>query len=209
MSKMGNETKIKLIKNAKNLFAKRGFYGVSLASIAEKTGVTKQALLHYFRNKENLYGEVLDDISNSLNSIVTSSVNESNDPKLQLMLIFDALLKKSLAEKEETMLLMREILDNKNRSNSSQKWYLKDFLKSLTLILSKTPNWENASEAEMLSSIYMLLGSIEYSVISEPTLNSIYGKKTYSSFKNNLPLSLRNMVLITVNQGCAHFRKLR
>ena len=40
---MGNETKINLIKNAKNLFAKRGFYGVSLASIAEKTGVSKQA----------------------------------------------------------------------------------------------------------------------------------------------------------------------
>ena len=65
-------------------------------------------------------------------------------------------------------------------------------------ILNKTPNWKNASEAELLSSIYILLGSIEYSVISEPTLNSIYGKKIYSSFKNNFPQSLRNMVLITV-----------
>ena len=206
---MGNETKINLIKNAKNLFAKRGFYGVSLASIAEKTGVTKQALLHYFRNKESLYGEVLGDISNSLNSIVISSINESKDPKLQLIHIFDALLKRSLLEKEETMLLMREILDNKNRSDASQKWYLKDFLKSLTLILNKTPNWKNASEAELLSSIYILLGSIEYSVISEPTLNSIYGQKIYSSFKNNFPQSLRNMVLITVNQGCEHFKELK
>ena len=209
MSRMGNETKIKLIKDAKNLFAKRGFYGVSLASIAEKTGVTKQALLHYFKNKENLYGEVLNDISDSYNSIVISSINSTKDPKLQLIHIFDSLLKRSLAEKEETMLLMREILDNKDRSDTSQKWYLKDFLKSLTLILSKTPNWKNASEAELLSSIYMLLGSIEYSVISEPTLNSIYGKKTYSSFINNFPQSLRNIVLITVNQGCEHFRELK
>ena len=33
---------------AEALFAERGFYGVSIAAIAEQLGLTKQALLHHF-----------------------------------------------------------------------------------------------------------------------------------------------------------------
>ncbi len=47
-------TKQKIQKAAFDLFAKKGYDGVSFQDIADKAGVTKAMLNYYFRNKENL-----------------------------------------------------------------------------------------------------------------------------------------------------------
>ncbi len=57
------DTPAELIAAATRLFAARGFYGVSIAAIAEELGITKQALLHHFGNKEKLYSAVLEGIA--------------------------------------------------------------------------------------------------------------------------------------------------
>ncbi|MEO1420472.1 MAG: helix-turn-helix domain-containing protein, partial [Pseudomonadota bacterium] len=41
-----SDTRNQILDAAEQQFADRGFYGVSLANIAETLGVTKQALLH-------------------------------------------------------------------------------------------------------------------------------------------------------------------
>jgi AcrR family transcriptional regulator len=53
------DTRDAFLDAAKRHFAQRGFYGASIAAIAEELGLTKQALIHHFGTKERLYGEVL------------------------------------------------------------------------------------------------------------------------------------------------------
>lgn len=48
-----------ILEAALALFAERGYRGASLATIAEKVGLTQQGLLHYFPSKERLLAEVL------------------------------------------------------------------------------------------------------------------------------------------------------
>jgi len=48
-----------ILEAALTLFAERGYRGASLATIAEKVGLTQQGLLHYFPSKERLLAEVL------------------------------------------------------------------------------------------------------------------------------------------------------
>ncbi|GIG71093.1 TetR/AcrR family transcriptional regulator [Phytomonospora endophytica] len=48
-----------ILEAALTLFAERGYRGASLATIAEKAGLTQQGLLHYFPSKERLLTEVL------------------------------------------------------------------------------------------------------------------------------------------------------
>ena len=62
-------TRDQLLATARTLFAERGFYGVSIASIANEHGLTKQALLHHFSSKEKLYGEVLKEIADDFAAI--------------------------------------------------------------------------------------------------------------------------------------------
>lgn len=49
----------RFIEAATDVFAERGFYGTSIAAIADALPLTKQALLHHFGSKEKLYAEVL------------------------------------------------------------------------------------------------------------------------------------------------------
>ena len=51
------DTRERFLDAAAEAFAERGFYGTSIAAIAESLPYTKQALLHHFGSKEKLYAK--------------------------------------------------------------------------------------------------------------------------------------------------------
>ena len=53
----------RILVTARDAFAEHGFDGAKLDSIAKAAGVTKQLVYHYFKTKEELYGVVLDRVS--------------------------------------------------------------------------------------------------------------------------------------------------
>ncbi len=55
------ETKQKILNSAAELFAKEGFYKVSVREICSSAGVTKPVLYYYFENKENLLEELVNE----------------------------------------------------------------------------------------------------------------------------------------------------
>lgn len=56
----GEQTKIAILAAAERVFAESGYRGSSLASIAERSGVTQSGLLHHFKTKEELLQAVLE-----------------------------------------------------------------------------------------------------------------------------------------------------
>jgi len=53
-------TQAHILKKAEYLFAKRGYSGVSMREIAEACKMTKANLYYYFKDKESLYVQVLE-----------------------------------------------------------------------------------------------------------------------------------------------------
>jgi len=51
-----------ILAAATRLFAECGFEGTSIATVAERAGISKQNLLYYFPTKPSLYARVLDDV---------------------------------------------------------------------------------------------------------------------------------------------------
>jgi len=49
----------RIIQAAFQLFAERGFYGVSISDVAESAGLVKSSIYHHFENKQALYVAVL------------------------------------------------------------------------------------------------------------------------------------------------------
>jgi len=49
----------RIIKAAEHAFARTGFSGTTMETIAEAVGISKQNLIYYYPNKENLYRRVL------------------------------------------------------------------------------------------------------------------------------------------------------
>ena len=164
-------TKAQFLDVAKKLFAQKGFYGVSIAAISAELGLTKQALLHHFGNKEGLYGTVLEGISQRFLDALEEGPESLQDAVKHL-------LDHMMREKDDARIVMRELLDNSERAERSHKWYLRPFLDHLVDMGRQNPDWSGKSDAEIFAHIYQLVGAVNYWAISGPTLGRMYGPDT-------------------------------
>lgn len=180
---MAQSTRDQLLETARALFAERGFYGVSIAQIADELGLTKQALLHHFASKEKLYGEVLKGISDELAAARRRALSDDDDARVQLRRFLVGMMARSREEKERARLLMRELLDNTRRADTAGAWYLKPLLDDLIAMVKALPRWNSAADAEALALVYQLIGAANYYAISEPTLRGIFGDDAFVSLE--------------------------
>jgi len=61
-SRIRKQNRLRILKAAETVFARRGFKGARLLEIAEEAGLPKANLLYYFRSKEEIYRTVCQDI---------------------------------------------------------------------------------------------------------------------------------------------------
>ncbi|MEM9169072.1 MAG: TetR/AcrR family transcriptional regulator [Pseudomonadota bacterium] len=187
---MSRTTREQMLETARMLFAERGFYGVSIANIADEHGLTKQALLHHFGSKEKIYGEVLKAIAEELNDLMTAVQAGHDDPQTQLTDLFGRMASGRSDDVIRTRLLMRELLDNKHRAQTAGAWYLKPFLKSLTNMAKAIPGWSHAADAQIIAVLYQIIGAVSYYGVSAPTLRGIYGKAGAQAIERAFPAQL-------------------
>ena len=168
------KTKDKLLSTATILFSKNGFYGTSINDVAAEVSVSKQGLLHHFSTKEKLYAEVLSSAAQHLLDFIEGIKREISSPKLQLVTVFQRM---SVADEERIrviILLMRELLDNRERVEHANKWFLRPFLDALVAIVVAGQNQGDFEGRAPLAFVYHLLGATQYYVVSRPTLDKLY-----------------------------------
>ena len=124
---MSKQTRTQFLDTAEQLFAERGFYGVSIAAISDELGLTKQALLHHFGSKEKLYGEVLARISVRYEALLEAANASEQSARDNLVGFITDLHKAAGAYPAEARLLMRELLDNNQRADTATNWYCNRF----------------------------------------------------------------------------------
>jgi AcrR family transcriptional regulator len=64
----GEDTRLRILRTALQVFATEGFEGASTRTLAERANVNLPALQYYFGNKEGLYRAVIDHIGESVES---------------------------------------------------------------------------------------------------------------------------------------------
>ena len=191
---MQDTTREKLLAAAKKQFAEKGFYGASIAQVAGEVGLTKQALLYHFKRKEDLYAEVLEEISQRLLRLVRATVSRPDAPERQFEDIFLGLYALSREYPLDTHILVRELLDNKSRLETVKELYLLPFLTEIVAVVPRMKGFENVQPPAAFCIVYQLIGGIEYFVISTPSLQRMYGTEAYESYRDNFPIELRNQV---------------
>lgn len=187
---MVRDTRSAFVDTATALFSEKGFYGVSLATIADELGLTKQALLHHFGSKQKLYGEVLQATADRMVRLLHSAMDSSADPVQQLQNFFRAAFQGASTDPSDTQLLMRELLDNERRAESAAVWYLKPFLSSLTDVVVSIPG-QSTDRTAALAAVYAMLGALNYFAISGPTLRQMYGDHSYEQLEHEYDLQLQ------------------
>ena len=151
-------------------FAEHGFHGVSLAAMAREAGVSKQALLHFFGTKERLYGEVL----SALNERLCAEIEAARrpDPKAHLRCYFLNMGEAALTDQRDVRLVVRALLDSDPKA---QNWPLMPYLDRLIRLVQALPGGTEMSRNRALNEAYRFIGSVQYTAISLPTIEGIYG----------------------------------
>ena len=198
---MHADTRQRLLDIAEQLFAERGFYGVSIATIASEVGFTKQGLLHYFSSKEKLYGAIVQRISDDFQDHQREALQASEDPAERLEKFYAALAEPTETNVQRTRLLMRELLDNNERAAKAENWYLRPFLDRLISMVKDVNKSEKLSDAEALAYGYQLLGAVNYFLISTSTLKAMYGAKFIAAISTDFIKNLNRLINQGLNSG--------
>ena len=198
---MHADTRQRLLDIAEQLFAERGFYGVSIAAIASEVGFTKQGLLHYFNSKEKLYGAIVQRISDDFQDHQREALQASEDPAEGLEKFYAALAEPTETNVQRTRLLMRELLDNNERAAKAENWYLRPFLDRLISMVKDVNKSEKLSDAEALAYGYQLLGAVNYFLISTSTLKAMYGAKFIEAISTDFIKNLNRLINQGLNSG--------
>ena len=191
---MHTDTRQRLLDIAEQLFAERGFYGVSIAAIASEMGFTKQGVLHYFNSKEKLYGAILQRISDDFQERQTESEQAFEEPTERLKQFYAALAEPTDTNTRRTRLLMRELLDNNARAANAESWYLREFLERLIGMVKAIEDLQALSDEEALSFAYQLLGAVNYFLISPATLGGIFGEKYLAKISTGFSFALNSLI---------------
>ena len=198
---MRADTRQRLLDIAEQLFAERGFYGVSIAAIASEVGLTKQGLLHYFNSKEKLYGAIVQRISDDFQDHQREALQASEDPAERIEKFYAALAEPTETNVQRTRLLMRELLDNNERAAKAENWYLRPFLDRLISMVKDVNKSEKLSDAEALAYGYQLLGAVNYFLISTSTLKAMYGAKFIEAISTDFIKNLNRLINQGLNSG--------
>lgn len=69
-----------LLASARDLFAERGFAGVGTEEIVQRAGVTRGALYHHFRGKDDLFRAVYEEVEQELMQQIAEAALGGDDP---------------------------------------------------------------------------------------------------------------------------------
>jgi len=78
------KTRAAILKAALHEFAAEGVAGARTDYIARSAGVNKALLYYYFRDKESLYGAVIDDVFQALRERLLTVLNSNLEPRAKL-----------------------------------------------------------------------------------------------------------------------------
>jgi AcrR family transcriptional regulator len=85
-------TRNALIEAARGLFSERGYAGVSTEEIVQAAGVTRGALYHHFRDKQDLFTAVVEQLEQQLLEQVAAAAMGEPDPWEQQIVAVGAFL---------------------------------------------------------------------------------------------------------------------
>jgi len=157
-----------LVARAAVWFGEHGFDGGSLRELGAELGVTAPTLLHHVGSKQKLYARVLAHVADDLAAAIDARATGADED--QIAGLVDAYLEWSRANEAYARLLMRELLDNRERAANGKYWPLAGVVQKVTAQVRRV---RGGSEVDAAMVVFQAIGAIAYFAAAEPTLRKI------------------------------------
>ncbi len=109
MGKKSAITRTKIIDTAMALFLEKGYDGVRMQELADKAGVNKGLLHHYFQNKQTLFNTILNEAFDQLFGKIAASLASANSLEDKINFIIDAYFEMLLANPRLPVFVLFEL----------------------------------------------------------------------------------------------------
>ena len=112
MQVLKDELRHKILLESQHLFLQKGYDRTSLQMIADKVNISKSNLYHYFKNKEELFYELMDGAAEGLKRLIMRFRDKRFDPRTGAreyqVLLTEEVISLLLAEKYGLLLIMEQ-----------------------------------------------------------------------------------------------------
>lgn len=170
--KRGRETREAILAAAERLFARKGFSGTSLSDICAEVQIAKASLLHHFPGKERLYAAVLESIAGSLEPYV-EKCRRTDDPRAALVGMAEDLDRWGEMYSDANRILMRDMLDRRDRPGEPEIWALDFFIGTLREQFGKLEKRGALAGMRFEGFLAFYLGSNIYAHLARETLEGM------------------------------------
>ena len=157
-SKSAKKSYVDILDHATQLFARTGYHGMSMRHLASAVGVSPAALYHHFKNKDELYIQVIKRVFEKNTRRVKAVMADNKDPTKKLeafILWFVSTLNK---DKDFRKLLQWVMLDSEPKR--VQKFTKKTFNDLFSVIQSLGDSFKHQYDPKLLST--SIVGLILY-----------------------------------------------
>jgi Transcriptional regulator len=130
--RMANMTnpKLRILETAEELFAAKGFDGVTVRDIAEHAQVNVAMINYYFGNKDDLYLGIVESYLEAINREMEKVLAQETDPCLRLKLFIESYVNFLFSKAKTAQLVLRsEFQDNANIDRFVSNYFAKNQIK--------------------------------------------------------------------------------
>jgi len=125
------ESRAAILKAAAREFAEHGIAGARTDAIAREAGVNKALLYYYFKDKETLYGAVLDDAFSGLKATVFRVLDSDLPPREKMLAYAEAYFDFVASNQLYPRLMQREMMQARDGQSPNIDKVVKNYIQPI------------------------------------------------------------------------------
>ena len=159
-----SESKQEILKIATRLFARQGFKGTTLQSIADGVGMKKPSLLYHYPSKKAIHQAVIQDLKYSWRARLPEILAAALKGTDQFTAIFGEVVLFFKADPNRALLIMREVVERPKQTSEHIGSGVKPWLAMISESISKGKEAGRVrddidAEAYLIECIILLVGT--------------------------------------------------
>lgn len=194
-------TKDHILQSAVKLFAKEGYDGLKMDTLASFAKVNKATIYYYFKNKQTLYETIIENIARSYYQNMQKHLFDKNDPEEKVDALIDAALIFIETHRDIAKIMMIELSCEWKNIDEKVKENFIPIISTIKTILQEGENKGVLNRINPLLLQGLLMGGFNYYLL----MKSIF-KGFESASKLDIELSdgkheIKQMILKSLIKG--------
>jgi AcrR family transcriptional regulator len=148
-------TRARILEVAEAFLGECGYHGTRLHLIAQRVGIQKASLFHYFPNKESLYRAVLDEGFGETEETIRRVIETAGPPFDKVRLLVESYVDMVAAHPARTKILLRQSL-----GDTPSGPHRADSQRLLDLIVQFIHDGQRSQTFEAIDAVALVLGII-------------------------------------------------